>query len=419
MNRRWWITLAVVSIGACLAFAFMKESELPTEGNNDERQPAEIVFSVGTDSEPDVRRLIEEKLQEIKTNKTDPRTYAELAMAYEANSHWEDARKAYQRAIELSTDASQVNPNWLIHQAIVTQQAGFFTESLQLLKQLATRFPTHAAVQQRAGQALLDSNELAEAETVFQRVIQHASNAAEGYTGLADVRLRQGDVKSAIQLLKKAIDLDKTYRVAHFLLGTAFQREQRMDLAARELRLGQHGKVRFLPDELTPQIESYAMTIRARHQRAIRQMNSRQFKQAASTLEGALKAEPNHVAMLNLLAGVYMHLDRSDDAHQLLLRAKQLDSENSTTYVNFASWHLHKGQLKDALQNIEQALAISNWLSSAHFVKIETLIRMKQFNEARRAVNEAAQHIPVDQRLLRYAKQLKMQNNRQAKALSQ
>ncbi len=293
--------------------------------------------------EPDVRRLVEQQIAELRAAPLNAARHVELALVYEANELWAEARRAYEAAVEL--DGS--NSLWRLHRAITTQETGDFESACELFENLVRDVPSLAPAQQRLGQALLEKGDLVGAEAAYQQVVRLAPEAAEGYAGLADVRLRQGQVDSAIELLQRAVELDKTYRVAHFLLGSAYRRQQRLDDAVRELQLGQNGKVRYLPDSLTRRAERYAATVRARHTLALKRMVAGDFKSATELLEAAVRAAPNNLAIINALAGAYMQTGRVDDAYQWLLKANELDDRNATTHINLASWYLYSGRLDE------------------------------------------------------------------------
>ena len=51
--------------------------------------------------------------------------------------------------------------------------------------------------------------------------------------------LQLDEVDQAIESLEKAVKLDERYGAAHYLLGTAYQRQGRSEQAAQHFRFGQ------------------------------------------------------------------------------------------------------------------------------------------------------------------------------------
>ena len=121
-------------------------------------------------------------------------------------------------------------------------------------------------------------------------------------------------------------------------------------------------------------------------------------------LEAALVADPDNIAMLNLLAGAYLQSGRADQAFEVLQKAKLLDDRKSSTLINLASWYLNAGRLPEALENADAALERANWILTAHYIRVATLIEMNRIPEARDALVQALRLAPADPMLRRYAK---------------
>lgn len=342
--------------------------------------------------EPDVHKLVVAQIQRVQDAPRDAAAHAELGLAYEANELWPEARRAFETAVMLDPN----NPHWRLHLANNTFDSGDAEGSTQMLASLIDQAPDLAPAQQRYGEAMLAAGRLDDAEKSLEAAVRLAPESPEALAGLADVRLRQGRAAEAIPLLQKAIAYDRDYRVAHFLLGTAYQRTRQPEKAEQELRLGQQSKVRYILDEHSRRTEHYAVTVRARHARGLKLAAAGKFEQAAISLNAAYRASPKDVSIINALAGVYMQNKRTNEARQLLEKALTLDENHGTTYINLASWHLFAGNLEEALRYSEAAVAKSRTITTAHQVLIQTLIRMQKFDQAQVAAEEAIALFPND-----------------------
>ncbi len=375
------ILMAAIAVIAFIA-ARPEKGESETETQVDTKKPADKSEMIVDNLEPDVRRLNEAKSSAVPSNPTNSDLRGDLGLAFAANGIWPEARREF----DLAVQHNPRNDHWRLYQAIAARQAGDRSSSLTTLRQLVEDSPTFAPAQHRFGRALLEDDDLESANSAFQRLVKLRPDSAEGFVGLGEVRLRQRKFDQAIVLLKQAIKLDRTYRVAHFLLGTAYQRSNQPELAARALQMGQQARIRYLPDKYDATLEKYAVTVRARHQRAIELMSKREFQPAADLLEAALRAEPNHVAIMNLLAGAYLQLGRSADAFKVLQRAEKTDTQNSTTQVNLAAWYSTQGQLDDALRHANRAVELADWVVTGHITRVSVLMRMKRWDEAAQAL---------------------------------
>lgn len=353
--------------------------------------------------EPDVRELVDKYVRLTKERPRDGKRHGELGLVYEANELWTEAKRAFATAIELTGP----DPLLRLHLAINTEQSGDPKAARQILAAVVADAPDLAAAQYRYGQLLLEADEVAAAEKALEAAARLAPNAAEPLAALADVRLRQRQVDQAVKLLEKSIQLDPQYRVAHFLLGTAYRQQQRLDEAQRELQLGDRSEVHYVIDELSERGEQFAVNARARHARGVRLMTEGKHQQAMISLVAAHRAAPKDVVIANALAGSYMQAGRTDDAFQLLTGALNADDRHGTTYINLASWYLFKGKPADALKYAHGAVERSPTIPMAHVVRIETLMALKQYQEALAATDQALGLLPGDATIQGYSTRLK------------
>lgn len=354
--------------------------------------------------EPSIQRLIEQQVVEIKASQglEQAAAHAELGAIYEANGLWPEAQKAFQSALTLDAE----NSIYRFHFAIAAYGSGDLTQSLAALEQVTEQAPDLAPAFQRMGYVYLARGEFPKAENAFRNLMRLAPNSAASHTALGDVLLRQGQLSEAAVALNRARAIDRNDRVAAFLLGTVYQRQGRQEEAQKLLRYGQGGEVRYLQDDFTAGAQRYAVTLRVRHRNALQQMAAGDTKAAIENLQAALEDDPDNVAMLNLLAGAFMREQRAREAFDLLLKAKAIDDSKPTTFINLSSWYLVAGDLPLALKHAELAIEKANWVLSAHYVRIATLIKMKRTREARIALVQALRLSPGDPQLRYYAKQL-------------
>jgi len=326
--------------------------------------------------EPSIQRLIEQQVLEIEASEGlgKAAAHAELGAIYEANGLWPEAQKAFRAALVLDAE----NAIYRFHFAIAAYGSGDLSQSLAALEQVTEQAPDLAPAWQRLGYVYLARGEFPKAEDAFRNLTRLAPKAAESHTAMGDVLLRQGQLSEAAVALQRALGIDRNDRVAAFLLGTVYQRQGRQKEAQKLLRYGQGGEVRYLQDDFTASAQRYAVTLRVRHRKALQQMGAGDTKAAIENLQAALKDDPDNVAMLNLLAGAFMREQRVSEAFDLLLKAKAIDDSKYTTFINLASWYLVAGELPAALKHAELAIEKANWVLSAHYVRIATLIKMKR-----------------------------------------
>lgn len=335
--------------------------------------------------DPAVADAIRRQARDINARPGNLEAVGTLCLIYEANILWNLARACFEAVVrEAPGDLL-----WAYHLAIATRESGSVEESTAMLANLAAEHPDFAPLQQRLGQALLQTGDLEGAKAAFERVIDLEPAAAEGYAGLGDVLVREQRYPSAIEVLEKAVTRDANYRVAHYLLGMAYRGAGRPDDAAREMVLGLDAQTRFLPDPLTARLGRYRVSSTARAEQAMALLGAGRPQEAAAVLEQALAYKPTDVTLLNNLAIAYLHQGELDKAHQALQRALQVDEAKFSTYLNLSSWAMRSRQPEQALAYADAAVARADNLYQTHLARARALVYLGRHEEAVESLQNA------------------------------
>ena len=342
--------------------------------------------------EPAVGQLVKKHLAIAQSHPTSAHAHGELGLVYEANKLWPEAEQAFSNAVQLAPG----DWHWLLHQAIVSRQMGDIDESLRMLRSVVIVAPQHAAVQQRFGEALLQTGDGQGAEQAFRRVTELEADSPEGYVGLGRVHISQAQTEEALRWLEHAVKLDPSYKVARYLLGTVYRTLGREQDAMRELALGAGGTIRYLPDPLTPQLEEFSVNNRARMRQGIHLLAGNQPEEASDVFRSLLESDARNVTAMNNLAGAYAQLGRFDEAFELLQRALNADPNKYTTHINLASWALKRGKLDEALAYAESAVDRAPWSKQSRTIHVKVLLRLGRFREAANSLEHAIHENPYD-----------------------
>jgi tetratricopeptide (TPR) repeat protein len=302
--------------------------------------------------DPNTIALIERQMEQVRSHPQSGANYAELGMMYEANTLWDEARRAYAVAVELEPEETW----WRFHLAVAMRTAGDLDGALGLFRELTARQPELAPVQQRLGEALTEAGDLEGAATAYQWVIELAAEQPHGYLGLGEVRLLERDFATARELLERAVALDPRYRASRYALGLAYRGLGLLDLAQAELALGVDAQTRYLADPLTSRIAAYAVNLPALRNRAAVELNNGRADQAALVLEQVLREQPGNATDLNNLAIAYMRLGRFEEAREKLEEARSIAPEKFTTRLNLASLATRTGDREAAVVHAREAV---------------------------------------------------------------
>lgn len=352
--------------------------------------PAPVLPEELEQFDPELVSMIEDLAAAVQANPRDPNAHGRLGLVYEANSLFDEARRCYETVVQLADST----PWWSYHLAIATRQAGDFDGAMQLLRSLARKHPKFAAVHHRLGAALLEAGHFDEAAIAFQRARDLAPSTPAPMVGLADVKLRQHDHANAASLLQRAIEIDPTYKAAHYSLGLAYRGLGRSQEAARELARGLNATPRFMPDPLSKQLRQYMVYPAGRAERAVELAAAGQTAEAAALLEKGLVTRPQDIGMINELSKIYVQMSQYDKALELLSRAKRLNEHDFRTFINLARCCLAMGRHAEALAHADRAAELAPTNVRTHLSRASVLRAMGRHDEALPALEAAVQLEP-------------------------
>ncbi len=324
--------------------------------------PADLVPANLSRLDPNVIALVEQQITRIMAHPLDGASYAELGMIYEANMLWADARRAYAAAVELEPASTW----WRYHLAVATRTAGDLEGALLLLRDLALEHAELAPIQQRLGEALTETGELAGAAAAYRHVIDLKPGLPEGYHGLGEVKILERDYAAARELLERAVALDPRYRASRYALGLAYRGLGLFEEAQREMARGIDAVPRYLTDPLAPQIHEYAVNLPARRNRAAALLHGGRPDQAALLLEQVLNEQPDNATDLNNLAIAYMRMGRFEEAKSTLDEARRIAPEKFSTWLNLSSLATRTGDSGAALAYAETAVQRAPEMAQTH-----------------------------------------------------
>jgi tetratricopeptide (TPR) repeat protein len=321
----------------------------------------------------------------VRAAPRDASRHATLGLVYEANQLYPEAQACFRTAVALDPDV----PLARLHLAITTMDAGETEEAVALYRQLAADEPDLAPAQHRLGDALLEAGDIEGAAAAFERVIESAPGAPEGYIGLADAKLQAGDPRTAVGLLETALRIRPGDGMAHFLLGSAYQRLGRGEDAARELALGANAGKRPMIDEWSRLLPPHAKDLSRQMRRAITFLRAGLPDRAAEILEEMLKWHADNVDVMNNLALAYIDLKQLDQARDLLHRARRVDDARYATYVNLAFCHVLRKEPDVALEYADRAVQLNANVAQTHRMRARCLWELGRQDEAIQALEQA------------------------------
>ncbi len=413
MSRRSWAFAAVL---VCLAGCGSKESA--------------VVLPEGFESfDPEWKALIEARAEEVRANPRDAHALAELGIVYEQARLWAEARKTFEAARALEP----TEPAWPYHVALCIHKGALLEDALAPLEASRETTASFAPAQHLLGTLYLQDGRLEEALVAFERTIELAPLAPEGWTGKGETLLAQGQAAEARLSLEEAVRLDREYAAGHYLLGRALDELGLRDEAARELAAGAGGSPRILSDELGKQPSDPGVGLLQRMGEARARLAAGDPAGALRIVDAFLEVAPDEPMALSLRGRLLLELGRPKEAeialtHSLakdpdsaetlglrgiarmqtgqreaargdLERTASLDPSSLLAQLNLSTCNLELGRFPDALAAADRAILLAPDQVEPGLAKARALLASNRRDEAQAILEDLIQRVPGDFRL--------------------
>jgi serine/threonine protein kinase/regulator of sirC expression with transglutaminase-like and TPR domain len=209
-------------------------------------------------------------------------------------------------------------------------------------------------------------------------------------------RMTKNDVKSAIQLFLRAIELDDQYAAAHAGLGEAyarlylyFERNDSYLNTAVDACL----KAIMLDAELPEAYSALGMAY----------FNKNMLDEAMTTVKKAIELDPNNFIAYWILGRIYRTTDRDRDAIDLFKKVIALNPDFYAVHMDLRSVYERLGEMDDYAAAVKRELEVyPRYLSKfpedprAHIFYAVALARAKRVEEAKLEAVKALELNPTD-----------------------
>jgi protein O-GlcNAc transferase len=226
-----------------------------------------------------------------------------------------------------------------------------------------------------SAQQLRRAGRLADAEVVYQQIIERAPQHAEALLCMGVLNAQAGRLEQAIDLIRRAIATRPDWPDAHVNLGTALNQGGQFDQAIESYRraltlrpadaialsnLGDALQSKGILDEA---IASYRGAIALNPELSDTHYNlgnaligTNEVDAAIASYRAALALRPNHVLALSNLGGALQSKGEVDEAVALLRQAIAIDPRMSAAHFSLGISLCKRGQLDAAIAVLRRAI---------------------------------------------------------------
>ncbi len=345
------------------------------------RPPAPVLPLRPEALDANVSAVIQRQIDAVHANPKSGESHGALGVAYEANSLWNEAVESFDNAASLSGD-----PVWPYRRAVALLSMGEVDEAFDGLLAITRSSPRYAPAHHQLGLLQHESGSFDEAEASFARAAELVPDSPVPLVGLAQVALARQDYGAARDHLQAALQFDPNYKMAHFLLGSAYRGLDQMEKAQRHLTLGQEPVTRFLPDRTAALRGGMIAGLASQLETAGSLLDAGRLEEGLALLEKTRSERPDDVNVLNNLSVAYQKTQQYDRALELLLRLKGIDPGNFAVLINLAECTFQMQRFEESLGYAREAVELSPLVGQAQFALGRALMRLGRLSEAYEAL---------------------------------
>jgi tetratricopeptide (TPR) repeat protein len=210
--------------------------------------------------------------------------------ALHAWEQWSSAHDVYARAATLAPRAFE----WRYLDAVVLQRLARHTDAATRLREVLALSPEYLPARVKLAEALLESGELVESETLFRALAAEPAASPAAEVGLGRIAAARGQHDVAITHLTRAVALFPELGAAHYALALSYRALGRMDEARLALLRHEQFGARWpaLDDPVLAAVTTLRADAAAQVQRGVRLAAAGDLEGAIAAHEAALVSDP-------------------------------------------------------------------------------------------------------------------------------
>ncbi len=363
-----------VALRLCCVAAFLLCS-LTVQAQNAPELPKIIFDNFG----PGIREQVKKADDDARKNPQDGHFIGRLAMVLQTYEEHEQAAAIYQLTRQLQPNEFQ----WVYLLAVCQSALGKQADAVATFRDALKLKPNDLPAQLKLADALFATNELAESRKLYETILAKEPNTVQAHYGLGRIKAKLGE-KSAIEHLRKAVELSPSWGAAHYALALVYRSAGDNSNAAEQLRLSEQNKLvrPFLFDPLMKAVADLNSGAAEKLRRGVELEAEGRLEDSIAEHRRALEINPQYLQVHVNLIQLYGRTRQPAKAEEHYRVAVALNPTLAEAHYNFGVMLADQKRLPEAAQAFRQAIEANPQFAEAHLNYGATLEAGRDFDEA-------------------------------------
>src|SRR6202451_1789023 len=268
----------------------------------------------------------------------------------------------------------------LLQQALAAHRRGALAEAASLYRRVLEVAPANNGACTNLAAIATPAGDFNEAETMFRRAVALKPDAAEAHYNLGFILQEQGRLDAATEVYRRALALRPDMPQAYTNLGVALQHQGKLDDAVAAFRQAVADNPKY--------VDAYF------NLGAVLRLQGR-ADEAAAAYRRVIELEPSHAAARNNLALILSEAGELSAADDLFRQAVRRWPDYAEGHNNLGALLLDQGRPQEALDALQAALRLKPDYPEAYLNTGNALRELGSLGEAIAAYRRAIELRPT------------------------
>lgn len=328
---------------------------------------------------PGIREQVKKADDAARQNPNDANAVGRLAMIFQTYEEHELAATAYRRARQLQPNEFQ----WSYLLGVCQATLGKHAEAAATFRETLAKKSDFLPAQLRLADSLLATNELAESRKLYETILAKEPRTAQAFYGLGRVQTKLGD-PSAIESLRKAVELSPSWGAAHYALAMAYRNAGNAAKLAEHLQLSEQNKLirPVLADPLMNAVADLNSGAADRLRKGVALEAEGRLEDSIAEHLRALELNPQYLQVHVNLIQLYGRMRQPAKAEEHYRAVIALNPTLAEAHYNFGVVLAEQKRIAEAAQAFRHAIEANPNFAEAHLNYGATLEAQQQYDEA-------------------------------------